>query len=195
MFRYASDQSLYLDAAPEATNLHALLHIPGVVNIHPAYESTLIVFDPELTTHEAIQQAVLTLPPKPPGAQPTRHEIPIHYDGPDLPNVAQLHSISIERVIELHANAEYKVAFLGFVPGFAYLKGLPELLKTPRLSSPRKSVPAGSLGIAGAQTGIYPISTPGGWQLIGRTEVTLFNPANTPMSLLQTGDTVKFIPV
>jgi KipI family sensor histidine kinase inhibitor len=192
MFRYASDQSLFLDIAPADANLEVLARIPGVVNLHPAYESILIVFNPLVTTHDAIKQAAAGASsgtPKP----HKHHEIPVQYNGADLDDVAMLQGLSRERVIELHAAGEYTVAFLGFVPGFAYLTGLHAALRTPRRPSPRKAVPAGSLGIAGDQTAIYPISTPGGWQLIGNTSLQLFDPANTPMSLLQPGDHVKFI--
>ena len=194
MFRYASDQSLFLDRAPAETNLDLLARIPGVVNLHPAYQSILIVFDPLVTTHDAVQLAAAEAASALPAAH-HHHEIPIHYDGPDLDAVARLHGLSKEKVIALHAGAAYTVAFLGFVPGFAYLSGLPAALHTPRLPSPRKSVPAGSLGIAGDQTGIYPLTTPGGWQLIGHTSLILFNAANTPMSLLQPGDQIQFIPI
>ena len=194
MFRYASDQSLFLDLAPDATDLHALFHIPGVVNIHPAYASILLVFDPLRTSHDEVQRAAAAIQPPQSKAPRPLHQIPIHYDGPDLDSLARLHNLSPGRVIELHAAANYTVAFLGFVPGFAYLHGLPAALATPRRPSPRKVVPAGSLGIAGDQTGIYPIATPGGWQLIGHTTIELFNPHNVPMSLLQPGDRVKFIP-
>ena len=194
MFRYSSDQSLFLDTAPANVNLDTLARIPGVVNLHPAYESILIVLDPLVTTHEAVQQAAAAAASASLGPH-RNYEIPIHYRGPDLESVARFHSLSQETVIELHASAEYTVAFLGFVPGFAYLAGLPAALHTPRLPSPRKEVPAGSLGIAGDQTGIYPLATPGGWQLIGHTSLELFNAASTPMSLLQPGDRVRFIPV
>ncbi|MFN0101020.1 MAG: 5-oxoprolinase subunit PxpB [Bryobacteraceae bacterium] len=194
MFRYASDQSLFLDIPPASANLEALERIPGVVNLHPAYESILIVFNPLATTHQVVESAARQVANAPAPNRAKHHEIPIHYNGPDLHNVALLHNLSKERVVDLHASAAYTVAFLGFVPGFAYLHGLPGALHTPRLPSPRKEVPAGSLGIAGAQTGIYPISTPGGWQLIGHTPIQLFHPANTPMSLLQPGDHVRFIP-
>jgi KipI family sensor histidine kinase inhibitor len=193
MFRYASDQSLFLDRPPLQTDLAALARIPGVVNLHPAYESTLIVFDPLQTTHEAVQQAAQSASSQSP--QPGKHhQIPVFYNGPDLDAVAALHQIAPERVIELHASAHYSVAFLGFVPGFAYLTGLPPALHTPRRPEPRQFVPAGSLGIAGAQTGIYPRATPGGWQLIGHTPIELFNAASSPMSLLQPGDRVTFLP-
>ena len=193
MFRYGSDQSLFLDRPPALTDLPALARIPGVVNLHPAYDSVLIVFNPLLTTHEAIQQAARQIPATP-AKQGRHHIIPVTYNGPDLAALAQHHSLAPERVIELHAAALYTVAFLGFVPGFAYLDGLPAALHTPRLPAPRKLVPAGSLGIAGSQTGIYPAATPGGWQLIGHTPIELFNAANEPMSLLQPGDTVTFQP-
>jgi KipI family sensor histidine kinase inhibitor len=96
--------------------------------------------------------------------------------------------------VELHAAATYQVYFLGFAPGFAYLGGLPAALHTPRLCTPRPLVPAGSVGIAGRQTGVYPLATPGGWRLIGRTSLVLFAPQRTPMSLLQPGDEVRFVP-
>ncbi|MBL8236326.1 MAG: 5-oxoprolinase subunit PxpB [Bryobacterales bacterium] len=193
MFRYASDQALYFDRPPRETDLAALARIDGVVNLHPAYESTLIVFDPLRTTHEAVERAarLAATAEQRPGRH---HTIPVFYDGPDLLAVAEHHSMAGERVIELHASAEYSVAFLGFVPGFAYLTGLPAALHTPRRAEPRQVVPAGALGIAGAQTGIYPRTTPGGWQLIGRTPVELFDPAGDPMSLLQPGDRVTFFP-
>ena len=193
MFRYGSDQSLFLDRPPASTDLPALARIPGVVNLHPAYDSVLIVFNPILTTHQALQQAARQIPDTP-AKQGRHHLIPVNYNGPDLASLASHHNISPERVIELHAAARYTVAFLGFVPGFAYLEGLPAALHPPRLPAPRKLVPAGSLGIAGSQTGIYPAATPGGWQLIGHTAIELFNPANEPMSLLQPGDTVTFQP-
>ena len=106
-----------------------------------------------------------------------------------------MHGITTERVIELHATTTYVTYFLGFAPGFAYLGQLPEALATPRLGTPRKSVPAGSVGIAGTQTGVYPISTPGGWRLLGRTPVKMFQPERAEMSLLSIGDRARFVPV
>ncbi len=116
----------------------------------------------------------------------------MRYDGPDLADVAEFHKISAGEVIEQHSSADYLVYFVGFVPGFAYLGGLPEELATPRLPSPRKLVPAGSLGIAGNQTGIYPIATPGGWRLIGRTPIPMFEDGR---SILTAGDHVRFVPI
>lgn len=195
MFRYASDQSVLFDADPRNVDLEALARIPGVVNLHPAYASVLIVFDPLQTTHAEVQEAAERLESGTATAARKRVEIPVRYDGPDLENVAALHGMALEQVIALHSSAVYSVAFVGFVPGFAYLTGLPQALWTPRLAAPRKVVPAGSVGIAGEQTGVYPIATPGGWQLIGTTETVLFDAAREPMSLLATGDEVVFRPV
>lgn len=123
-------------------------------------------------------------------------EIPVCYGGefgPDLEEVAKLNDLTPEDVIRIHTEGEYLVYMLGFAPGFPFLGGMSERIAAPRKSSPRPSIPAGSVGIAGLQTGVYPISTPGGWQLIGRTPVSLFRPEENPPSLLRAGDTVKFV--
>lgn len=124
-------------------------------------------------------------------------EIPVLYGGdagPDLGRVAEHCRMSEKQVVELHASVEYVVWFIGFQPGFPYLGGLPEALATPRRAEPRVRVAAGSVGIGGAQTGIYPLETPGGWNLIGRTDLALFNPRLAEPSLLRPGDTLRFIP-
>lgn len=124
-------------------------------------------------------------------------EIPVIYGGefgPDLEEVAQHAGMTQKQVVECHSAIDYTVFFLGFKPGFPYLGGLPDNLATPRRQSPRIAVPAGSVGIGGNQTGIYPTQAPGGWQLIGRTMVPLFNPANSSPTLLQPGDTLRFVP-
>ena len=200
-FRYASDQSLFADFDDHADIVRFLAWaernpITAVRNLHPAYSSVLVVFDPLSTDHASIQAAIegahlerIEL------AEPRTVEIPVRYggaDGPDLDDVAELHSLTREQVIELHSGAVYSVYFLGFVPGFAYLGGLPPEIATPRLPSPRTHVPAGSVGIAGNQTGVYPFITPGGWRLIGRTDVKMFDPERAGMSLLRAGDRVRF---
>lgn len=122
-------------------------------------------------------------------------EIPVHYggeDGPDLATVAAHTGLSMRDLVEQHSAAHYLVYFLGFQPGFAYLGGLPPALATPRLAEPRLKVPAGSVGIGGSQTGIYPAASPGGWQLIGRTEVRLFDVTKSSPSVLLPGDCVRF---
>ncbi|OKS85643.1 5-oxoprolinase subunit PxpB [Mucilaginibacter polytrichastri] len=115
--------------------------------------------------------------------------------GEDLEEVAALHNLSADKVIDLHSSTIYKVYMIGFVPGFAYLGGMSAQLATPRKPSPRKVIPKGSVGIAGEQTGIYPLQTPGGWQLIGRTPLTLFDATRTQPALLKAGDQVVFKPI
>ena len=122
--------------------------------------------------------------------------IPVRYggiDGPDLPEAAKRSGLSEEAFIALHTSVEYEVAMIGFMPGFPYLMGLPAAIFQPRLTSPRRSVPAGSVGIGGSQTGIYPLETPGGWRLIGRTQMRLFDPARDEPSLLRAGDKLRFV--
>ncbi|HDH1528044.1 TPA: 5-oxoprolinase subunit PxpB [Klebsiella quasipneumoniae subsp. similipneumoniae] len=123
--------------------------------------------------------------------------IPVVYGGeagPDLGVVAQHSGLSEKQVVELHASVEYLGWFIGFQPGFPYLGGLPAALATPRRAEPRVHVPAGSVGIGGAQTGIYPLATPGGWQLLGRTSLTLFDPSRKEPALLRVGDKIRFVP-
>ena len=120
-------------------------------------------------------------------------EIPVQYDGEDLAAVAHACGLRCDEVIALHAGGAYVVAFVGFLPGFAYLDGLPERLQIPRRSQPRTRVPAGSVAIAGAQSGIYPFDSPGGWHIIGRTGTRMFDPQRTPAALAQPGDRVRFV--
>ncbi len=200
--QWASDQSLlvYVDHQTVLKLLRLLESEPvaGIRNLHPAYESLLVKFDALKIGHdelEAILRSYLDrlvdihLP------EPRQVEIPVRYggeSGPDLNDVAAMRDMTPAKVIELHASAIYEVCFLGFVPGFAYLGGLPEGLATPRLATPRRKVPVGSVGIAGNQTGVYPFSTPGGWRLIGRTPLAMFQPDRKDMSLLSIGDRVRF---
>ena len=211
-FQYASDQGLLISFGDEIgievhrqvwKLLRALEQdpVPGVWNLHPAYCSLLLRFDPCQTDHAALGQLIreraaqldtLELPPA------RTVEIPVHYGGefgPDLDSVADMHGISASEVVKLHSEAQYTVYFLGFVPGFAYLGGLPHILTSPRRASPRTSVPAGSVGIGGNQTGIYPLPTPGGWQIIGRTPLQMFQTERENMSMLAIGDEVRFRPI
>lgn len=161
-------------------------------NLHPAYTSLLIDFDLARADHATVEALVRDLPLDEEATGASRRiEVPVQYggeNGPDLEEVAVLHSLTPAQVIELHASTIFRVAFLGFVPGFAYLMGLPEALHTPRLSSPRTRVPAGSVAIAAAQAAIYPAETPGGWRLIGRTRMPL------PPDWAAPGDEVVFRP-
>lgn len=175
--------------------------IAGVRNLHPAYASICIKFDARELRHSNLEKILrgyiarmqrVQLPP------PRTVEIPVCYGGefgPDLNDVAELHGMTTDAAIEAHSSQTYLVYFLGFSPGFAYLGELPDLLVTPRLPTPRRSVVAGSVGIAGRQTGVYPISTPGGWRLLGRTPAAMFRPDRPQMSLLSIGDRVRFVPI
>ncbi len=206
-FQYASDQSLMVHLGDEISlaahqrvlKLLRLLEsekIPGVRNLHPAYNSILIVFDPVDQEHKNIQATLaanLNRLDEVPLPEPRTVEIPTIYDGPDLADVAAYHSISPDRVVEIHTSATYFVYFVGFVPGFAYLGGLPKELATPRLESPRKHVPKGSVAIGGSHTGVYPFDTPGGWRLIGRTPLEIFDPESAELSRLRIGDHVRFV--
>lgn len=125
-------------------------------------------------------------------------EIPVCYGGefgPDLEEVAAWHHQTASRITRRHCRPLYRVYFLGFLPGFAYLGGLPSSLDTPRRASPRLRVPAGAVGIAGSQTGVYPLETPGGWQIIGQTPLRLYDPRRDAPALLSAGDRVRFIPI
>lgn len=182
------------------TNAFADLPV-GIRNLHPAFASVLIDFDPRRRSHadvEALVRERMAAPAAASSAESRLVEIPVCYDGadgPDLEDVARHTGLDAARVVELHASAEYLVYFLGFSPGFPYLGGMPAELATPRLPAPRKRVPAGSVAIGGAQTGIYPMESPGGWRLIGRTSRRLFDPAAEPPALLRMGDRVRFVPV
>jgi inhibitor of KinA len=201
-FRTASDAALYVyfgdEISPAAQRhvtglLHSLEKRPfrGLRNLHPGYSSLLIVFDPLVIRHGEVEQIVRERERERAEGVTRTVEIPVRYDGPDLWSVAQLCGISEARVVESHTGADYLVYFVGFVPGFAYLGGLPKELEVARLASPRKRVAAGSVGIAGNQTGVYPIETPGGWRLIGRTETKMFD----GRSLLEAGDHVRFVSI
>lgn len=125
-------------------------------------------------------------------------EVPVCYDqefGPDLLYVAEYNNLTMEEVIHIHSSGEYLVHMIGFAPGFPYIGGMSTKIATSRRESPRLKIPAGSVGIAGIQTGIYPIETPGGWQIIGRTPLPLFLPNQNPPTLLRAGDTIKFVPI
>jgi inhibitor of KinA len=158
------------------------------------YASVTVHFDPDQTTHDSLAAAIKRLAAKhPPLAEPGRlHRIPVAYDGPDIADVGERLQLSRERIIEIHSRPIYRVFLVGFVPGWAYLGPLPGELVLPRREVPRTLVPAGSVAIAGRQSGIYPLPTPGGWHLIGRTNVRLFLPDSDPPCLFRAGDRVKF---
>ena len=184
--------------------------IPGVIELAPAYTTVAVFFDPIAVANAGSEpgQAFDWLTeqiravvagggdPRRAAASPSRViEIPVCYDSefaPDLEDVARHAHISPRQVVDLHSAAEYRVGCIGFTPGFPFLTGLPKTLATPRRATPRKEIPAGSVGIGGAQTGIYPLRSPGGWNLIGRTPLKLFDSAKNPPALLRSGDRVRF---
>ncbi|MBX3235595.1 MAG: 5-oxoprolinase subunit PxpB [Nitrospiraceae bacterium] len=190
-----NDQVLAYAAALER------LRLSGIEEIVPTYRSITIYFDPltlssnELTAHLAELFAQPSQRAKRKGAS---HTIPVLYGGaagPDLQDVATHADLTPEQVVDLHTSVQYRVYMLGFSPGFPYLGTVAEPLIMPRLSTPRKHVPAGSIGLAGAQTGIYPQDSPGGWRIIGRTPLELFSVTRKKPFLLQPGDRVKFVPI
>jgi len=173
----------------------------GIKEIIPTYRSILVLYDPAMTTPVVLQETLTAMEERlsdieiPP---PKIVEISVCYGeefGPDIDYVAESHDLTVAEVIRIHSEPEYLIYMVGFTPGFPFLGGLPEKLHTPRLETPRTSVPAGSVGIANNQTGIYPITSPGGWQLIGRTPLRLFAPERKNPFLYQAGDRIRFKPI
>lgn len=172
--------------------------IEGITETVPTYRSLLVFYDPAKIPFKRLQQEIRRIEgkleeiPIPP---PETIEIPVLYGGeygPDLDFVAQHNKLTPEEVVEVHTSGTYLIYMLGFTPGFPFLGGLSERLFTPRLKTPRTAVPAGSVGIANNQTGIYPIESPGGWQLIGRTPVKLYDPGRKNPILLKAGNYLRF---
>ena len=187
--------------------------IPGVIELAPAYTTVAVFFDPVVGANagsepnppldwltERVREVVAAGADRGRRVRSTKSdarlvEIPVCYDPEfafDVENVAHHAQISSREVVDLHSAAEYRVSCIGFVPGFPFLAGLPKELATPRRATPRKEIPAGSVAIGGAQTGIYPLRSPGGWNLIGRTPLQLFDPEKTPPAFLRAGDRVRF---
>jgi inhibitor of KinA len=170
-------------------------------NIHPAYCSVLISYDPcarESGEIESLVRGALARMPSVEVPEARTVEVPVHYggaDAPDLAEVARLHELTPADVVRIHASPRYLVYFVGFSTSFPYLGGMPPEIATPRLATPRRLVPAGSIGIGGDHTGIYPIASPGGWRIIGRTPLEIFRADRIPPTLLQMGDYVRFVPI
>jgi KipI family sensor histidine kinase inhibitor len=175
--------------------------LAGVRDLVPTYRSLLVSYDPLQTTFAALRgrlsdlEARLDDAPLPP---PRVVEIPTAYGGafgPDLGFVAAHNGLAEDEVVAIHSGTDYLVYMMGFSPGFTYLGGLSERIAAPRLDTPRTAIPAGSVGIAQMQTGIYPVESPGGWRLIGRTPVSLFDPSRNPPVVVDAGDYIRFVPV
>ena len=197
--RFEAEESL--DAVLRATQKLEGAKIPGVTELVPAYTTIGIFFDPgriegfdELRTN--IERTLAQESERAPaGVADSTIEVPVCYEGefaPDLEEVARTAGLSPDEVIRRHSTASYRVSCVGFTPGFPYLSGLPRELATPRRASPRKEVPAGAVAIGGTQTGIYPRKSPGGWNIIGRAPLRLFDVERNPPALFQAGDRVRF---
>jgi inhibitor of KinA len=175
--------------------------IHGIVETIPTYRSLLIIYNPLTLPLDELKRKLKRLEEglqQTPFPNPKLTRIPVLYGGlygPDLEGVAKYHQISREEVVQLHCSKPYFIYMIGFMPGFPYMGELPEALVTPRLKTPRLTVPAGSVAIAQRQTGIYSMESPGGWQILGRTPVKMFDPEKEPPALLQMGDLVQFYPI
>jgi KipI family sensor histidine kinase inhibitor len=175
----------------------SLATIPHVEDIVPAYLALTVFYDPLHASYEEISAQLLDACERArnlsvPATRSREHQIPVTYDGADLDAVASATGLTVEQVIARHSGRTYTVDLVGFVPGFAYLSELDASLQLPRRAQPRPRVRRGSVAIAAAQTGVYPLDTPGGWHIIGSTEALMFDPARDPPALLAAGDTVRF---
>lgn len=175
--------------------------VTGVFDLVPSYRSLLVYYDPVRTSAKDLEDTLVRIESKVDEAsleKPRVVHIPTLYGGeygPDLEFVAEHGGVLADEVVEAHSDTDYLIYMMGFSPGFPYLGGLDERLHTPRLETPRTEIPAGSVGIADSQTGVYPVASPGGWRLIGRTPLKLFDPGVIPPSLLVAGDYVRFTPL
>lgn len=170
----------------------------GIIEYVPAYTTITIYYDPLIIGYEAVLIVIQHLLENIPSCleqQSLEKIIPVFYNGPDLADVARYTGLSQEQVIRIHSESEYLVYMIGFAPGFPYLGGMDKRIATPRKEVPRLKIEAGSVGIAGEQTGVYPMETPGGWQIIGQTPLQLFNMNRDEPSFLGVGDRVRFEPI
>jgi len=198
---WVTDRGLWLDSGERTLALHSALEAAGLEEVEalvPGDGNLLVVLKPGLAPGKALRHMLKSEPSEPATEIAyQRHDIPVIYGGeagPDLEKVAEAAGLPARQAIELHAGVEYQVAFLGFLPGFAYLNGTPLELQMDRRATPRTRVPGGSLAIGGKYTGIYPGVSPGGWHLIGRTEEWLFDLRRTPPARFAPGDRVRFLP-
>lgn len=211
-FLAAGDRAIVIELGDEISiecnrrvhSLHRAIErerLPGVIDLIPTYRSLLVEYDAAQVSYMDMKERLVDIRagiagmPEDDG---TAVHLPVLYGGeygPDLEFVARNAGMNIEDVVDLHSGTEYPVYMMGFTPGFPYLGGMSERIATRRLSTPRGVIPAGSVGIAEAQTGVYPIESPGGWRLIGRTPLRLFDVERTPPSLIDAGDCVRFVPL
>jgi KipI family sensor histidine kinase inhibitor len=176
-------------------------HIEGIVDVIPTYCSLLVNYDPLVIGYKDLKkrlEGLVKVDVKSGEGKKTIVEIPVCYGGeygPDIANIAEHAGLTEEEVIKIHSSKDYLIYMLGFLPGFTYLGGLDERIHTPRLASPRIKIRAGSVGIGGSQTGIYPLDSPGGWQLMGMTPVKTYDPDREVPILVEAGQYIRFIPI
>ena len=176
-------------------------HIEGVVDVIPSFCALLINYDPRVIGYEEIKGRIkdlLKVEIKAGDERKKIFEIPVCYGGdfgPDIATIAEHAGLTEQEVIDIHSSRDYLIYMLGFLPGFCYLGGLDERIFTPRLASPRLKIDAGSVGIGGSQTGIYPLDSPGGWQLMGKTPVKTYDPDREVPILVEAGDYIRFVPI
>ncbi|MBR1856414.1 MAG: 5-oxoprolinase subunit PxpB [Oribacterium sp.] len=184
-----------------AAKLIRAQQISGIIDMIPTYCSLLINYNPLVISYETLYkrvESIVRMESHSEAGKKKVWEIPVVYGGaygPDLGAIAEHAGISEEEVIKIHSSQDYLIYMLGFLPGFTYLGGLDEKIHTPRLASPRVRIPAGSVGIGGSQTGIYPMDSPGGWQLMGMTPVKTYDPDRETPILVEAGDYIRFVPV
>lgn len=186
------------DCVAQLANWLEKEQIEGIVELVPTYCSLMICYEPKAITYSALVQKLKKFKPTLEGsidAPKKIWEIPCLYDGEDLADMEELCKLSKEEIIKLHSSVDYRIYMLGFLPGFVYLGGLDGKIHAPRLQSPRTAIPAGSVAIGGGQTGIYPIASPGGWRLIGRTPLKLYDPDRLEPILCKAGEYIRFVPI
>ena len=211
-FLAAGDRAIVIELGDEISiecnrRVHSLQRaiarqsLPGVVDLIPTYRSLLVEYDAVQVSYADMKARLVEVRgniPELPDEDAAIIHLPVLYGGehgPDLEFVARNAGMDVNEVIDLHSGTEYPVYMMGFTPGFPYLGGMSERIATPRLSTPRGVIPAGSVGIAEAQTGVYPIESPGGWRLVGRTPLRLFDVTRNSPSLIDAGDCVRFVPL
>ena len=212
VFRAAGDQAVLVELGDEISpDTNARVHnlaraieeagVSGVVDLIPAYDSLLVQYDARVVSTADLQDSIRELDSEPGRAEDGGRvvELPVALRRRARPGHREggraLRSWRVDDVVRLHSGTDYLVYMLGFTPGFPYLGGLDDRLATPRVATPRLNIPAGSVGIAESQTGVYPLTSPGGWNIIGRTPLSLFDPTREPPSLLAPGDLVRFVPM
>jgi len=176
-------------------------HIEGIVDMIPTYCALLVNYDPRVILYDDLTErlkGVLKIEVSAGAGKKKVFEIPVCYGGkygPDLHVIAENAGLSEDEVVKIHSSSDYLIYMLGFLPGFTYLGGLDERIHTPRLKNPRVKIDAGSVGIGGSQTGIYPLDSPGGWNLMGMTPVKTYDPNRMVPILVEAGDYIRFVPV